>query len=327
VEEKYTFDDIILKPRYSTLRSRSEADTSVSFLGTELKNPIISANMESVTHAGMAIAMWKHGGIGALHRFCTIQENVEMYQEVVDAGAECMVSVGVKDECKDRAKALFEAGADTFIVDIAHGHSVLMEETVKWLREEFKDNVLIIGGNVATGLGAKELIHWGVDAVKCGVGPGSVCTTRMVTGHGMPQVSAIKDCAYWTRQLGVQLIADGGIRSSGDIIKALVFGADAVMIGGLFAGTNESAAQSYDGKKLYTGSAHNPRNSGAASEGISTVIESTGALELMMHELVGGIRSGMSYSDARTLDELRLNAQVCHQTSNGVTEGMPHMML
>jgi len=327
----YTFDDIVLIPQYSTLRSRSEASTSFKIWKYERTSPIISANMETITGSEMAIAMWDLGGIGALHRFCSIEENVKEYLKAYDSNRDCLVSIGVNGDFKERAEALFKAGARMFVIDIAHGHSVMMKETIEWLRSEYKDEVFIVAGNVATGSATKDLYEWGADCVKIGVGAGSVCTTRVVTGHGVPSFTAINDCSYWSRNKGKLLIADGGMRSSGDIVKALVAGADCVMIGGMLSGTKEtpgdliSDSGIVDVKKLFKGSSSYDRGPGVAKEGIEIEIPYKGEVEPIINELTAGIRSGMSYSNARTINELRKNAKFKIQTFSGFSEGLPHM--
>jgi len=321
-----SFDDIILIPRYSTLRSRSEADTSVSFWKYTRPNPIISANMKTVTGPDMAIAVWESGGTGALHRFWEIEENVQAYQSVVEKQADCFVSIGVNNDYKDRTKALYDAGARMFIIDIAHGHSIMMKQTIEWLREEYKEEIYIVAGNVATGQATKDLIEWGADAVKCGIGPGSLCTTRLVTGHGVPTVTAIHECQYWTNHLNKMLIADGGIRFSGDIVKSIALGADMVMLGGLFAGAEESPSPVVGGKKLYQGSAAVPVRAGVTPEGASAHIPVVGTVSKIIDNLVGGLRSGMSYSDAHSLNELKVKSRYTIQTNSSFHEGTPHIL-
>lgn len=338
----YTFDDIILIPQYSTLRSRSEADTTFKFWKYERPTPIISANMETITGSEMAIAMWNLGGIGALHRFWSIEENVEAYLEVYKANCDCIVSIGVNGDFKERAEALFKAGARMFVIDIAHGHSVMMKETIEWLRGMYKEEIFIVAGNVATGQATKDLYEWGADCVKIGVGPGSVCTTRVVTGHGVPSFTAINDCSYWSRNKGKLIIADGGMKSSGDMVKAFVAGADCVMIGGLLSGTDETPGEivgdlpvpdgvfwpgnpSYPPKKIFKGSSSYDRGPGVAKEGIEIEVPYKGEVASVINELVAGIRSGMSYSNANTLSELRVNADFKIQTMAGFSEGLPHM--
>ncbi len=321
----YTFDDVILVPQFSTLRTRAEADTSYKFWKYDRSIPIITANMETITGADMAIAMWKLGGIGALHRFSTIAENVEDYNKVKSTNCDCLVSIGVNGDGRERAEALYKAGARMFVVDIAHGHSIMMKETIQWLRDKWADEICVIAGNVASALATQELIQWGADYVKVGVGPGSVCTTRVVTGHGYPAFSAIWESCEWSNKI----IADGGMRSSGDIVKALAAGAACVMIGGMVSGTDETPGdllEFADGKKvkIYKGSASYDRGPAVAKEGIETEVSYKGPVESVINELAGGIRSGMSYSNARTLKELSC-AEIRLQTMAGYAEGLPHM--
>jgi len=325
---EYTFDDVILAPKFSTLRSRSEADTSFKFWKYDRPTPIISANMETITGSDMAIAMWKLGGIGAMHRFWSISENAKEYLKVVENNCDCLISIGVNGECRERANALYEAGARMFVVDIAHGHSIMMKETIEWLRGKWGDNICIVAGNVVTGQAVDDLLMWGADYIKVGVGPGSVCTTRVVTGHGYPAFSAIYNCSNNCENI----IADGGMRSSGDIVKAIVAGGKCVMIGGMLAGTDEtpgSVIQTGDGLgtkfKIYKGSASYDRGPGVAKEGIETEVPYKGPVQSVINELVAGIRSGMSYSNARTLSQLRENAEIKIQTMAGYAEGLPHM--
>lgn len=326
-EQCLGFDDIILVPQYSTLNTRKEADASANIWKYTRKNPIISSNMETVTDGEMAIAMWEAGSIGALHRFWSIEKNVEEYKKVSSKGYDCLVSVGVKEEDKKRAEALYSAGARMFIVDIAHGHSVMMKRTVTWLRDKWGGDIYIVGGNVATGEGTKDLIDWGVDAVKCNVGSGSVCTTRVVTGHGLPSITTIQECQLVTQQYGKLLIQDGGVRSSGDIVKSIAFGADMVMLGGLLVGCIESASPIIDGKKLYKGSAFAPPKANTTPEGTKTKVPVTGHVREVIDNLVGGIKSGMSYSNSRTLEELAIKSTYRIQTNSAHHEGIPHMLL
>lgn len=326
----YTYDDILLLPQYSTLRSRKDADTSYRFWHHERSNPIISANMETVTGPKMAKKLWSLGSIGALHRFQNINKNVQDYKDVISNNCECLVSIGVNGDAKDRAKALYDAGANMFIIDIAHGHSVLMREMLKWLREQYKDKIFIVAGNIATADAAYDLVDWGADAVKVGIGSGSLCTTRIITGHGRPSITAILDCYEELKQKNILIIADGGIKSAGDIVKSLAFGADCVMIGSLFAGTEETPGDIIgDGsggmKKLYRGSSSYDRGPDVAKEGIEFEVPYKGNVEFIINELVGGLRSGMSYSNARTINELRNNILYTIQTPNGTYEGMPHI--
>ena len=322
----YTFDGVILTPQFSSLRSRSEADTSFKFWNYDRTIPIISANMETITGSDMAISLWKLGGIGAMHRFWSVEKNVREYKRVLENQCNCLVSIGVNGGCKDRAVALYNAGARMFVVDIAHGHSVMMKETVGWLRDMWGDSICIVAGNVATASAVEDLVEWGADYVKVGIGPGGTCTTRVVTGHGYPAFSAI----WNTCSVSDKIIADGGMKSSGDIVKSLAAGASSVMLGSMLSGTDETPGDVMsrsDGSKykIYKGSASYDRGPGVAKEGIETEVPYKGSIKSVVEELVAGIRSGMSYSNARTLEELVNNSEFMLQTIAGYAEGLPHV--
>jgi len=299
--------------------------------------PVISANMDTVTGAKMCVAMWNAGCIGALHRFSSINIEVQEYESVLKYDANALVTVGVID-WEQRAEALYAAGARYFIIDIAHGHSILMKEAVVGMRKKYKD-IRIIAGNVATAEAVRDLQSWGADVVKLGVGGGSICKTRIVTGHGVPMFSCILECAAEADKLNLQVIADGGIRSSGDIMKALVAGADCVMAGSLFAGTDESPGNiirefGKPERKVYRGMAsfeaqadRNPSvNIGVASEGVSSAIQYKGPVTPIINELEMGIKSGMSYCNATRLHEIPLQAKWIVQTHAGYVEGTPHIL-
>ena len=188
----------------------------------------------------MAVAMASAGGTSALHRFNTTSKGVADYKRVQDSGADCFVSIGVSDDNVSRARALYAAGARNFIVDIAHGHSSMMRHTLTVMRKTFGTAIYIVAGNVATPEAVKDLAQWGADCVKIGIGGGSCCSTRVITGHGVPMFSCLLRCCEAADVVGVKTIADGGIRTSGDIVKAFAAGADFVMIGSLLSGTTET---------------------------------------------------------------------------------------
>lgn len=322
----YTFDDIILVPQFSTLRSRLEADTSYKFWKYERTVPIISSNMETITGSEVANKIWELGGIGALHRFWTIEENVEAYNKVQEQGNECLVSVGVNKGERERACALFKTGARMFVIDIAHGHSILMKEMLEWMKDKWGEEVFIMAGNVATGKAAEDLCKWGADYIKSGVGSGAICTTRIVSGHGFPSFSSLEEVCYASTK---PVVADGGIKSSGDMVKSFVAGASCVMIGSLIAGTHETPGETWtrNGRtfKLYKGSSSYEKGPKIAKEGIETEVLYKGRIKSIINELTAGIRSGMSYSNAHNYDELRENAKYVIQTPNGYLEGLPHI--
>lgn len=333
----YTFDDVTLVPTYSEHRSRESINTSQTLGKLSLRVPILSANMDTVTEHAMAEAMWRAGGAGVLHRFMSVEKNVDEYLAVVKSGADAFVSIGVKESDHERARALFAAGARFFVVDIAHGHSILMQETLSRLRNQFDDRIFIVAGNVATARGVSDIASWGADCAKVGIGGGSVCKTRVVTGHGVPMFSCIRDCSSAALNSGIKIIADGGIRSSGDIVKAFAAGADFVMIGSLLAGAPETPGEFVVDNssvwKTYRGMASpeafedhfSDRNTMPAPEGVSTRVYRKNTTASIIEELAGGIRSGMSYCNARSIIDIRQRAQWIIQTTNGCHEGTAHL--
>ena len=473
-----TFDDVLLVPKFSDVKSRKDADTRTKFSrGIKLEIPIVSANMDTVTESAMAIALARLGGIGVIHRFLSVDEEVEEVVKVkrsegvliedpitlgpgstvgeawkiirdreiggiviVDGSRKVLglltrrditleedlgrkvrevmtprkdlitaprgvsldeakailhahkieklpiidgkgrlaglitskdimkrrqfpastkdakgrlrvaAAVGVKADRKERAGRLLDAGADALVVDIAHGHSDHAIETVKGLKRDF-GSVEVVAGNVATARGAADLIRAGADAVKVGVGSGSICVTRVVSGSGVPQLTAILDSAAGAASDGVPIIGDGGIRNPGDVTKAIAAGASSVMIGSLFAGTEESPGSTVlrDGvrykltrgmaslaatvdRKVREAGIHGPREDElvgeaieeSVPEGVEGLIPYKGRVEEVVRELVGGLRSGMSYSGAHSLAELRRKAEFIRITSAGRKESLPH---
>lgn len=324
-----TYDDITLVPSYSEIRSRRDPISKCSIMGLELRTPILSANMDTITESKMAIAMWESGGLGVLHRFMTVAKNCEEYRAVRASGAECLVSIGANDWW-DRAEALYSEGARRFVIDIAHGHSILVKEVVIRLRKEYGASVGIMLGNVATADAVHAAARWGADAIKVGVGGGSICTTRLVTGFGIPMFTSILECSKVAREHDLELIADGGIRTSGDIVKAVVAGASAVMVGRLLAGTEESPGETIAlNKKAYRGmssaSTRERIGSTALAEGIDAEVYVTGSVKAKIEELTAGLKSGMSYGGARTLEEMQ-RVRWMRQTSHGTIEGTPHIL-
>jgi len=252
----------------------------------------------------------------------------------------CGAAVGITNNMLERAKALVEANADVIVVDTAHGHSEGVLEAVKKLRKAFPD-LQIIGGNVATAQAAEDLIKAGVDCVKVGIGPGAICTTRVVAGVGVPQITAVYDCAQAAAKYGIPVIADGGIKYSGDIPKALAAGASVCMMGSLFAGTNESPGEDiiFNGRpfKYYRGMGSSSAMAAGSSdryfqenakklvaEGVEGRVPYRGHVGDVVYQLVGGLRAAMGYCGVKTIDELRQKGQFVKITSAGLTESHPH---
>ncbi len=328
-----TYDDVLLVPRKSEVRSRRNPNLGAKI--TKLRSlqiPIISANMDTVTESEMAIAMNVLGGMGIIHRFLSIENQVAEVRKVADSEATIIsASLGVNDDFKERARALVDAGVNVLTIDIAHGHSIQMLETLKFLKDSFP-GVEVIAGNISTPEAAEELIEAAADSLKVGIGPGSMCSTRVITGCGVPQMTAVAFCTEVADAYGVPVIADGGIKSSGDIVKALAAGAQTVMLGNLLSGTMETPGDIKSGHKIYRGMASKSAQvswrgvlpEGMAPEGESTRVSVKGRVRDVVMELCGGIRSGMSYLNAETITELQNNARFIQITSHGVFESKPH---
>ncbi len=329
----YSYDDVLIVPSMSNVKSRREPDLSSQLTKKiKLTLPFISANMDTITESDMAISMHKLGAFGILHRFMTIEAQVEEVKKIKTAGVKNIsASIGVNQDFQERAAAVIESGANIITVDIAHGHSVSMIETLQWLKSNFKD-IEVIAGNVATPQGVEDLIKNGADAIKVGIGPGSMCTTRVITGCGIPQLTAVALCAEITKKHGVPLIADGGIKNSGDIMKALAAGADTVMLGSLLSGAIETPGPIKSGKKQYRGMASKSAQvswrggvpKGMAAEGEATMVSIKGHTSDVVNELAGGIRSGMSYINAMSLSEIKTNAQFIEMSGMGHMESNAH---
>ena len=331
------FDDVLLQPQYSTIRSRTEEVNISSSLGDglEFSIPVISSPMDTVTGPQMARAIEDYGGLGVIHRYNTPQQQVELVRSAHSLGTpidRLAVAIGVGDKHIDRARLLYDAGVRIFCADIAHGHHVLMKTMLTRLREIFGDTVHIMAGNVATLSGFNDLADWGADSIRVGIGGGSICSTRVQTGHGIPTLESIMMCAKSDRN--AKLIADGGIRTSGDIVKSLAAGADFVMLGSFLAGHAESPGDviviNGESRMTYRGMASKDaqiawRGHTASIEGVSSTVPYRGSLLPRIEELSTGIRSGFSYSGARTLRELQAKARFIHQTSSSVTEGLTHI--
>lgn len=469
IKEGLTFDDVLLVPKYSNITTRSQTDLQTKLSkNISLNIPLISANMDTVTEAAMAIAMAREGGIGIIHRFLTVEEEVEevlkvkrsasvmienpyvispdqttkeaihymqekgvsgllvvkdsklagilthrdvmfesesnrpirdiMTKDVITAkpgvtpveAKEILrqhrieklplvdekgtvrglitskdithnenypnaskdkkgrplvgAAVGVKGDFMERTEALLEADADAIVVDIAHGHSENALTTIRHIKKAFP-NCELIAGNVATARGAEDLIKAGVDAVKVGVGSGSICITRVITGSGVPQLTAVYDCAEIGKKYDVPIISDGGTRTSGDVTKALAAGASTVMIGSLFGGTDESPGSFVmkNGKryKIYRGMAsfyaalgRKSKESGSVAinedlndyvaEGVEAMVPYKGTVTDIIKQLSGGVRSGLSYCGAHTIPQMQQNAEFIKMSRAGFAESQPH---
>ena len=355
-----TFDDVLLIPAESHVLP-NEVDLSTRLAkNIKLNIPLISAGMDTVTEGPMAIAMALQGGLGVVHKNMSIQaqagEVANVKSVVVPASATraavddqnrllCAAAVGVTSDTFERAEALLKAGADAIVIDTAHGHSAGVLRKIKEIRDHFPD-VTLIAGNVATGEATKALYDAGVDVVKVGIGPGSICTTRVVAGVGVPQITAIYDAACVAREYGKPIIADGGIKYSGDVVKALAAGGNAVMLGSMLSGTTEAPGQIFEDQgvkyKAYRGmgsvgamaQAHgssdryfqggvNEANK-LVPEGIEARVEYKGDVSDIVFQIDGGLRSGMGYVGAPDIPTLIEKAQFVQITNAGLRESHPH---
>jgi len=342
-ETYYTFDDVLLQPEYSDISSRETISTDVDFLGLKLRIPIISSNMDFVTGSRMANAMWQAGGMGILHRFCPWSGQVANFKKIQETWGPITISVGTRDidESVRRVGEAFSYTSyldyeDTILivcVDVAHGHHNKVKELISEIKEFKTNKIKIIAGNVATAEGARYLVDAGADAIKVGIGPGSVCTTRIVTGIGIPQLSAIQVTADEVKADGIPIIGDGGIRNSGDIVKALAAGATAVMLGSLLAGSTEcpgEVIETGDGRKLrrYRGqSIFGVNGEKYTKEGVSGYVNEKGPVADVLKQLIGGIKSGMSYIGAKNLEELKEKAVFIPVSGNTLAENHPRVAL
>ena len=337
----YSFDDWLLIPQYSDIKSRSEIDTSVSLNDKiKLDIPIISSPMSTVTEAFMCNAINAVGGLGIIHRYNTVKHQTKLcnfiYKDVPRAAA-----IGASGDFKERLASLVREGEiDIVCIDIAHGDHILMREAIEYIKEEYPF-LYVIAGNVSTPEAYLRLSLWGADAIRTSVGSGSICTTRIQTGHGVPTLQAIMDCYKVKKEEEVKgnkmpaIIADGGIKNSGDIVKCLAAGAELVMLGSMLSGTKETPGKIEtfsDGKKFkkYSGMASKSaqkawRGSYSSIEGVSTTVQYKGTTSKVINEIMSNVRSGMSYSGARSLEELRDAAIFARQTSSSNVEGNAHI--
>jgi IMP dehydrogenase len=330
-----SFDDVLLVPQYSDIESRKGLTTSNELDDTTtLQLPVISSPMDTVTEVDMVFAMDTHGGLGIIHRYNSPAEQAKLVKVAKLKGMTNIgAAIGVTGDYLERAQALVEEGANVLCVDVAHGHHSMTKEALRALKLSFDSSVHIMAGNVATGEGAVDLANWGANSVRVGIGGGSICSTRLVSGHGMPTFQTIMECV--TAGCPVPIIADGGIKTSGDVVKALAAGADFVMLGSMLAGTTQSPGQVFDNGnkkyKVYRGMASseaqvNWRGKTSTPEGVSTTIPYKGDVNNILADIKGGIQSGMSYSGARTIRDLQAKAQFIRQTPAGQAESYTHIL-
>lgn len=355
-----TFDDVLLIPAEShVLPNEVKLDTKLA-PNLQLHIPLISAGMDTVTEGNMAIAMAENGGLGVIHKNLSIEVQVEEVKKAkgktvdpnlphpaVDDQGRLLAAaaIGVTSDTFERAESLLEAGADAIVIDTAHGHSAGVLRKIKEIREHFP-NATLIAGNVATGEGTAALFDAGVDVVKVGIGPGSICTTRIVAGVGVPQITAIYDAASVAQKHGKKIIADGGIKYSGDVVKALAAGGNAVMLGSMFSGTTEAPGTIFTNEGKQFKSYRGMGSVGAMSqqhgssdryfqggvneanklvpEGVEALVPYKGDVSNIIYQIDGGLRAGMGYVGAGTIEELIENSQFVQITNAGLRESHPH---
>lgn len=333
-----TYDDILLVPSYNHWESRKIVDTSMTDRTGKLhlKLPVMTANMDTVTETAMADFIGDYGGIGVIHRFMSIEDNIKIFKA---CNHKVFVSIGCSSRDMERAEALRDAGAELFCVDVAHAHARYVGKTLKRVRSILGKETCIMAGNVATYAGADYLASLGADIIKVGIGGGAVCTTRIKTGFGVPNLTAIRNSARVDRSI----VADGGIRTAGDIVKALAFGADFFMIGSMLAGTRPTPGpvikRNQGGKevlvKSYRGMAstevqddyHGGMAEWKTSEGISVDVPYSESEEMIIADIIGGLRSGLTYGGAATIRELQRKLEYIQISPAGREESLPHRML
>ncbi len=343
IKEALTFDDVLLMPRFSNVLP-TDADISLDLSkNIKLKNPFLSSAMDTVTESRMAIAMGKSGGIGVIHRNLNI---IKQGQEVAKVKKKNLVvgaAIGTSVEDIDRAKILVKNGVDLIVIDTAHGHSEKVLKTLSKIKKNFS-KIPICVGNIATGEAAKKLYNCGADIIKVGIGPGSICTTRMVAGIGVPQVTAIIEVSKALKGKKIKIISDGGIKFSGDIAKAIAAGANAIMMGSIFAGTEESPGKKFKIKNKFYKNYRGMGSIGAMSagssnryfqknykdkskfvpEGVEGRVEFKGTVSKIIYQIKGGLKSSMGYIGAKKLNDISKNAKFIKITKAGFYESMVH---
>ena len=343
IKEALTFDDVLLVPRYSSvLPSETNLNVDLGY-NLKLKIPFISSAMDTVTEARMATAIAQSGGLGIIHRNLSIINQSKEIKKVKKKNLLVGAAVGTGSDDLNRTRSIIEAGVDLIVIDTAHGHS---DKVIKILSKIKKINLKkpICVGNIATAEAAMKLYNEGADILKVGIGPGSICTTRMIAGIGVPQISAILDVKKSMKNKNIKIISDGGIKFSGDIVKAIAAGADAIMMGSIFAGTEESPGNKFKFKKKFYKSYRGMGSIGAMSagssnryfqknhkdkskfvpEGVEARVIYKGAVDQILYQLQGGLRSSMGYIGAKKILEIQKKAKFLKITKAGFYESMVH---
>ncbi len=343
IKDSLTFDDVTLIPQYSSVLPNNTITECKLSKSLNLQIPLISSAMDTVTESKMSIALSKAGGIGVIHRNLSIEKQVIEVQKVKKNNYLVGAAIGVSDKDIERAEELARIKTNLIVIDTAHGHSKKVLSMIKKIKKKLKNSTLCVG-NIATGKAAEFLADSGVDIVKVGIGPGSICTTRLVAGIGVPQLSAIIDVKKSLKKYKTKIISDGGIKFSGDLAKAIAAGADAIMIGSLFSGTTESPGKiiKYKGKlyKNFRGMGSvGAMNAGSADryyqkkfkditkyvpEGVEGMVKFKGSVKEIIYNLVGGLKSSMGYLGAKTINDLQKKGQFLKISKAGFYESMVH---
>ncbi len=343
IKDSLTFDDVSLIPQHSSVVPNETVTSIELFKNLKLKIPLISSAMDTVTESKMAIAIGKLGGIGVIHRNLSIEKQVHEVKKVKRQKLLVGAAIGVTNNDLDRAKKLSKANVDLIVIDTAHGHTNKVLKIIKNIKKIIK-KVPLCAGNIATGKAARFLADSGVDIVKVGIGPGSICTTRLVAGVGIPQLSAVIEVKNALKNRKTKIISDGGIKFSGDLAKAIGAGADAVMIGSLFSGTLESPGKIFKRKGKLFKSFRGMGSAGAMAvgsadryyqkrfknlskfvpEGVEGIVKFKGPVSKIIYNLVGGLRSSMGYLGAKTVKDLQKKGEFVKITKAGFYESMVH---
>ena len=344
IKEALTFDDVTLVPKYSEILP-SEVDTSIKLTNNlKLRIPLLSSAMDTVTESKMAIAIAKAGGLGVIHRNLDIKTQISEIKKVKIKKFLVGAAVGAGPSEFKRADAILKENIDMIVVDTAHGHTKKVSEIIKFIKKRKNKKTALCAGNIATPEAAKFLLKLGVDIIKVGIGPGSICTTRLVAGIGVPQLSAILAVRNGVKNKNVKIISDGGIKYSGDLAKAFAAGADAVMVGSLFAGTDETPGKLIRrGGKLFKSfrgmGSVGAMNKGSADryfqskqkdiakyvpEGVEGFAKYKGKVEKIIFKLIGGLKSSMGYLGSKQIKYLRNKPQFVKITKAGFYESMVH---
>ena len=362
LKEALSVDDVLLVPQYSTVRSRADVDLKSRLMVNEhlLSLPVIASPMDTVSEADMGIAMGRAGAMAIIHRYNTIEEQAEFVSEVFKRGEtddyptiHLGAAIGVIGDYLERAQELFDHGIRVINIDVAHGDHIMTKEAIEALRGQFGNYIHIMAGAIATGDAYDHMWQWGVDSVRAGVGGGSICSTRIQTGHGVPTFTTVLECmsrkkhilgtkinghgSYQYSSRPPAIIADGGIKCAGDVAKMLAAGADFTVIGSLFAGCYETPGlvltdelkQNY---KIYRGMASRDAQSSwrdkeiKCAEGITARVPYRGPVLNVLNEIEGGLRSALSYTGAWTLQEFKEKAKLIRQTQAGADESSTHIL-